>query len=249
MRIKEHEGQIGRGGMFIGISCIILAAIAAAVISYLILKSPFGAYPYFREEIDVSGKRKPNVEDLIDEYLIEYGMGEIEKEKSQIAAWKRECQKLIMDSSRLKERRERQFKSLIDDDRAYRFVLFRVQTRYQQRNYERTPYKVKNEVDSYACSYEYLEKRNEMLSGINYETTLRKYNSKEQRKLLTPKLREQIMERDNYTCQICGKYMPDGVGLQIDHIIPIAKGGKTVPSNLQVLCSKCNERKHDKLEY
>ncbi|MFR2065795.1 HNH endonuclease [Hominenteromicrobium sp.] len=45
------------------------------------------------------------------------------------------------------------------------------------------------------------------------------------------------------TCQNCGKYMPDGVGLQIDHIIPISKGGKTVASNLQVLCSKCNGRK------
>ena len=38
------------------------------------------------------------------------------------------------------------------------------------------------------------------------------------------------MVRDNYTCQICGKYMPDEVGLQVDHIIPVAKGGKTVES-------------------
>ena len=52
-----------------------------------------------------------------------------------------------------------------------------------------------------------------------------------------------IAERDNYTCQICGKYMPDGVGLHIDHIVPIKKGGKSVPSNLRVLCSKCNGRK------
>ena len=41
--------------------------------------------------------------------------------------------------------------------------------------------------------------------------------------------------------------MPDEVGLQIDHIIPIAKGGKTVVSNLRVLCSKCNASKSDKI--
>ena len=55
------------------------------------------------------------------------------------------------------------------------------------------------------------------------------------------------MIRDNYTCQICGKYMPDGVGLHIDHIIPVSKGGKSVESKLQVLCSKCNGSKSNRL--
>ena len=64
---------------------------------------------------------------------------------------------------------------------------------------------------------------------------------------MTKQLRKTVMERDNYTCQCCGKYMPDEIGLQVDHIIPINKGGKTVLSNLQVLCSKCNGRKSDKL--
>ena len=85
--------------------------------------------------------------------------------------------------------------------------------------------------------------RDEQLEAIGYECTLRQYYSKNQRKLLTKELRREIMIRDNYTCQICGKYMPDEIGLHVDHIIPISKGGKTVPSNLQVLCSKCNGRK------
>ncbi len=40
--------------------------------------------------------------------------------------------------------------------------------------------------------------------------------------------------------------MPNEVGLQIDPIIPISKGRKTVPSNLQVLCSKYNGAKQNK---
>lgn len=81
---------------------------------------------------------------------------------------------------------------------------------------------------------------------INYECTLKEYNSNNQRKLMTKELRKRIINRDNYTCQMCGKYMPDEVGLHVDHIIPISKGGKTVPSNLQVLCSKCNGNKSNK---
>lgn len=99
----------------------------------------------------------------------------------------------------------------------------------------------------WATSYEWLSKRRDMLADINYATNLRSWNAKNQRELMTPELRMQIMERDNYTCQICGKYMPDGNDIHIDHIIPIARGGKTVPDNLQVLCSHCNLSKGTKM--
>ena len=81
------------------------------------------------------------------------------------------------------------------------------------------------------------------LEEIGYETTWEKYYAKSQRRLMTRELRRRIIERDNYTCQICGKYMPDEVGLHVDHVIPIKRGGKSVESNLQVLCDKCNLRK------
>jgi len=50
-------------------------------------------------------------------------------------------------------------------------------------------------------------------------------------------LRPAILDRDRATCQACGR--TDGP-LHIDHVIPIARGGSSDPSNLQVLCRACN---------
>ena len=74
--------------------------------------------------------------------------------------------------------------------------------------------------------------------------------SKEQRALMTRKLREQIKVRDNYTCCICGNstYAEPNLLLEIDHIIPVAKGGLTKEDNLQTLCWKCNRSKSDKIQ-
>lgn len=146
----------------------------------------------------------------------------------------------------MKKYRTKQYQNVLNDNKAYTFYLTRNQTRYKQRNYIRTSYKVAVTVAYFSCSYDYLFNRNEQLKAINYECTLKEYNSNNQRKLMTKELRKRIINRDNYTCQMCGKYMPDEVGLHVDHIIPISKGGKTVPSNLQVLCSKFNGNKSNK---
>lgn len=66
------------------------------------------------------------------------------------------------------------------------------------------------------------------------------YDKKQEREKLTAGLRYDILKRDNYKCQICGRTQADGVKLHVDHIIPIAKGGKTIPENLQTLCQDCN---------
>ncbi len=69
-----------------------------------------------------------------------------------------------------------------------------------------------------------------------------------ERAKMTDGLRYDIMKRDGFRCQLCGATASDGVTLHIDHIIPVSKGGKTVPSNLRTLCSRCNMGKKDKLE-
>lgn len=78
------------------------------------------------------------------------------------------------------------------------------------------------------------------------------YNNKEifnslcrvERGKVTNAIRKSIYERDNYKCLKCGK-MND---LEIDHIIPISKGGKSTMDNLQTLCHKCNKAKGNIIE-
>lgn len=73
--------------------------------------------------------------------------------------------------------------------------------------------------------------------------------AKEQRLLMTRKMREFIKNRDNFTCCNCGNstHVEPNLLLEIDHIIPVAKGGYTVEDNLQTLCWKCNRAKSDKI--
>ncbi|HFK4243378.1 TPA: HNH endonuclease, partial [Escherichia coli] len=48
--------------------------------------------------------------------------------------------------------------------------------------------------------------------------------------------REMIKKRDGEKCNYCGSTNE----LEIDHIIPVSKGGNSNPENLQVLCKQCN---------
>ncbi|MBQ3456696.1 MAG: HNH endonuclease [Synergistaceae bacterium] len=59
-------------------------------------------------------------------------------------------------------------------------------------------------------------------------------------------IREEVLKRDNFTCQYCGR-KGEGVELEIDHIIPMTRGGKTDIRNLITACKECNRAKHNKL--
>lgn len=57
-----------------------------------------------------------------------------------------------------------------------------------------------------------------------------------------PVRRSDIIARDESTCYLCGKVIPDK-DIHIDHIIPLARGGSHTVDNLAVTCSQCNIRK------
>ena len=58
--------------------------------------------------------------------------------------------------------------------------------------------------------------------------------------------RQNLLLRDRYTCQYCGKYLKNPKERTIDHVIPKSRGGKTVWTNVVLCCKKCNLKKGDR---
>lgn len=70
-----------------------------------------------------------------------------------------------------------------------------------------------------------------------------------QRALMTAKLRGWIKSRDKHTCLQCGISIAaePHLLLEVDHIMPVSRGGLSVPENLQTLCWRCNRTKGAKV--
>lgn len=79
-------------------------------------------------------------------------------------------------------------------------------------------------------------------------TDTKKLKKSNSRRIISGTTRQNVLMRDNYTCQICGATVKDGAKLEIDHIIPYSKGGSNDESNLQVLCQQCNREKHNRTD-
>lgn len=58
-----------------------------------------------------------------------------------------------------------------------------------------------------------------------------------------PLNRRNILRRDRYTCQYCGR---QGGDLTVDHVLPRSRGGRRVWENLVTACRSCNLRKGDR---
>lgn len=56
------------------------------------------------------------------------------------------------------------------------------------------------------------------------------------------KLRFKVFKRDKFTCQYCGRKTPEVI-LELEHIIPLSKGGSDEIDNLITSCFECNRGK------
>jgi len=62
---------------------------------------------------------------------------------------------------------------------------------------------------------------------------------------MRPIIRDRIFKRDGKYCCNCGSTER----LEIDHIIPLSRGGRADEDNLQVLCKSCNCKKGSGIDF
>ncbi len=65
------------------------------------------------------------------------------------------------------------------------------------------------------------------------------------RAILSVRKRFFVLKRDRYMCRMC---KATGVPLEVDHVVPVARGGSDALDNLQTLCVPCNRGKRDSIE-
>lgn len=70
-----------------------------------------------------------------------------------------------------------------------------------------------------------------------------------QRALMTANLRNFVKARDGHTCRYCSVSLAaePHLLLEVDHIVPVSRGGLSTLDNLQTLCWRCNRTKSNKL--
>lgn len=68
----------------------------------------------------------------------------------------------------------------------------------------------------------------------------------DKRKSITKSLRFEVFKRDSFKCQYCGRSAPDVI-LEVDHIVPVSKGGNNDLLNLVTSCRDCNRGKSAKM--
>ena len=70
-----------------------------------------------------------------------------------------------------------------------------------------------------------------------------KHRSRDSR-VISGSIRYKVLTRAKHRCELCG-ISGEEKALDIDHIVPINKGGPNVIENMQALCYTCNSQKRD----
>lgn len=94
--------------------------------------------------------------------------------------------------------------------------------------------------------YEWIKTRAMFFGGTSMVIEHLKYmflDKKKPNRYIPKRVRDDLLRKYKHTCVKCGSRKD----LEIDHIVPISRGGKSELMNLQVLCKQCNIKKSNKM--
>lgn len=108
---------------------VIITALCSSLLTgiagYQIVRNPY-EYPHMTIAIDVTGNPDPQIEDEIDRYLYENRIEAFPMHNLDVQEWKRRTEIKIANSW-FPNRRMKQYRSVIDDDHMFVFMLTRKQ--------------------------------------------------------------------------------------------------------------------------
>lgn len=79
-----------------------------------------------------------------------------------------------------------------------------------------------------------------------YLTPRKEKTERKPRDVFTKSIRHEVLKKYNYRCVECGVTNQTS-SLQIDHILPVSRGGTDELDNLQILCETCNLAKKNRI--
>jgi 5-methylcytosine-specific restriction endonuclease McrA len=202
-----------------------------------------------------------------------YRKANIEKEKARDKAYKEKNAEKIKayrkdNAERINARNKIYYRENIEKINAYRKATIDVKKETDKAYYKLNSKKIKKQRSVYY--YDNLDKIKEY--GINYRSNnsikiknyqqsksgknaLKKANQKRRALKVNATIEDfsplEVFERDGYICQICKRKTRKSfkhthlLSPQLDHIIPLSKGGEHSRLNTQCLCRECNMAKHN----
>lgn len=159
-------------------------------------------------------------------------------------AWRSWCRYCLREDGKQYQLERRKNPEVVAHEREYdrrRYLLIREQKLKRHREYERQP-EVKARRKAYSFDYERTPERRlkrrarAAIQHSKRRNAAGRYSSADVRLLL---------RSQKGLCWWCGK--PAGENYEVDHRIPLSRGGSNYPENLCISCFDCNRSKHDKL--
>ena len=102
-------------------------------------------------------------------------------------------------------------------------------------------------VNCFRCGTEFASRGAKFCSDACRQTNYRELHGATPKLPAVLRLRFQVFERDGFRCRYCGRHVDEGIVLNVDHVLPVSKGGEWNLENLVTACRECNAGKFDHL--